>query len=103
MVQGVKTPEGVIYEASPVPSAHGHWHWRRLCDANMLTLAGLKLASSVQVETGPPINTSIDDPDNQRFKEDDFRMLYMKVGTFQLTPQACSGQDLQDYRHVPAP
>ena len=49
----------------------------------MLTLAKLKMVSCVQVETGPPINTSIDDPDNQRFKEDDFRMLYMKVWTFQ--------------------
>ena len=39
----------------------------------------LTLAAWSQVDTGPPINTSIDDPDNQRFKEDDFRMLYMKV------------------------
>lgn len=55
----------------------------------------------MQVETGPPINTSIDDPDNQRFKEDDFRMLYMKVWTFQQTSQARRGQDLEEYRQAP--
>ncbi|CAL5221786.1 g4040 [Coccomyxa viridis] len=42
---------------------------------------GVKTPEGViyEVETGPPINTSLEDPDNQRFKEDDFRMLYMKV------------------------
>ena len=47
----------------------------------------LTLAAWSQVDTGPPINTSIDDPDNQRFKEDDFRMLYMKVGLPCLPPE----------------
>ena len=46
----------------------------------------------MQVETGPPINTSIDDPDNQRFKEDDFRMLYMKVWTFHRHPKPAEGK-----------
>lgn len=48
----------------------------------------------MQVETGPPINTSIDDPDNQRFKEDDFRMLYMKVWTVPQLTAAPRGYDL---------
>ena len=46
----------------------------------------------MQVETGPPINTSLEDPDNQRFKEDDFRMLYMKVWTFHGHPEPAEGK-----------
>ena len=54
MVQGVKTPEGVIYEASPGHCANRHKQLRLLRDAKTLTLGKLKMVSLCRLRQGTP-------------------------------------------------